>query len=90
MLDSVFARWARKPAERDVAFTVLNGPENEQIVAARGSPVGMFRAQTTRVSAKAGVASRSKLISVFIEKLLAERLAPAAGAAQPQPPRTAS
>jgi DNA-binding CsgD family transcriptional regulator len=87
VLDAFFTRWALTPAERDVALMVLKGLENEQIAAARGSAVGTVRAQSTRIYAKAGVTSRSQLMSVFIEELLAERLVDDVG---DDPPRMAS
>lgn len=87
VLDAFFTQWALTPAERDVALMVLKGLENEQIAAARGSAVGTVRAQTTRIYAKAGVTSRSQLMSVFIEELLAERLVADVGG---NPPRMAS
>lgn len=71
LLRSYFDQWELTPAEADVALLAVKGLDVTAIAALRGAAPGTVRAQLTRVYAKAGVSSRSQLLSVFIEDLLA-------------------
>ncbi len=77
LLDEHFTRWGLTPAERDVALMAIKGLSNTEIAAARGAAEGTVKAQSAAIYAKAGVAGRTQLLSVFIEELLAEPLQPA-------------
>lgn len=73
-----FERWALSPAEREVALLLLKGFDNESVAALRGTATGTVRAQTARIYAKAGVAGRAELLSLFLDELLADAAAPPA------------
>lgn len=75
VIDRFFFEWKLSAAERDVAFLVLKGLDNETIATIRGTAPGTVRAQCAGIYAKAGVDGRSQLMSVFMEELLSEPLA---------------
>lgn len=66
--------WRLTAAEADVALLALKGLAVDEIAALRHSAPGTVRAQLTRVYAKAGVDSRSGLLALFLEDLLADPL----------------
>ncbi|WP_225007322.1 helix-turn-helix transcriptional regulator [Novosphingobium percolationis] len=65
-----FAEWKLTPAEADVALFALKGCDVAQIAALRGAAAGTVRAQLTRIYAKAGVASQTALVALFLEDLI--------------------
>ncbi|MBN8831328.1 MAG: hypothetical protein J0G94_12075, partial [Sphingomonadales bacterium] len=65
-----FVEWHLSPAEADVALFALKGCDIAQIAALRGAATGTVRAQLARIYAKAGVASHSALVAVFVEELI--------------------
>lgn len=71
-----FGEWSLTPAESDVALLALKGLAIEEMARVRQAASGTIRAQLTRVYAKAGVNSRTALLSLFMEDLLAEPLSP--------------
>ena len=69
-----FERWRLTPAEADVALFALKGFDVSEIAELRGSAAGTVRAQLARVYAKADVSSRTQLLAVFTDELLAGAL----------------
>lgn len=65
-----FDRWALTAAERDVALLTVRGLSIAQIAEARNTRTGTVKAQCAAVYAKAGVANRQQLLSLFLEDLL--------------------
>lgn len=66
-----FEDWQLTVAEADVALFALKGFDIGEIAGFRGSAAGTVRAQLARVYAKAGVDSRSGLIAMFLDDLIA-------------------
>ncbi|MDJ0857968.1 MAG: LuxR C-terminal-related transcriptional regulator [Dinoroseobacter sp.] len=69
-----FDEWKLTPAERDVALFALKGLSLQEIAALRQTSEGTVKAQTNAIYRKAGVSSRSQLISLFVEDLMGEAL----------------
>lgn len=65
-----FAQWHLTPAEADVALFALKGCDVAEIAALRGAAAGTVRAQLARIYAKAGVASHTALLALFVEELI--------------------
>jgi len=65
-----FTQWKLTKAEADVALFALKGCDVHEIAQFRGAAAGTVRAQLTRIYAKAGVASQSSLIALFLEELI--------------------
>jgi DNA-binding CsgD family transcriptional regulator len=70
MIGEHFKRWQLTGAEADVAMLAIKGFEISEIAEMRSTAASTVRAQLTRVYAKAGVTSRSQLVSLFIDDLL--------------------
>lgn len=66
-----FEDWQLTAAEADVALFALKGFDVGEIARFRGSAAGTVRAQLARVYVKAGVESRSGLVALFLEDLIA-------------------
>ena len=77
-LEAHFGRWCLTPAECDVALMTVKGLSNAEIADLRGTRSGTIKAQSAAIYRKAGVASRSELMSVVIEDLIAGIGLPAA------------
>ena len=75
-----FRDWGLTPAERDVALFAIKGMSTAEIAALRGTSEGTVKAQSNAIYRKAGVSSRSQLLSLFIEDLIGEPDAPATDA----------
>ncbi len=65
-----FAQWGLTTAEADVALFAIKGLDVAEIAALRGSAQGTVRAQLARIYAKAGTASQTGLIALFMEELI--------------------
>ncbi|MDE1918738.1 MAG: hypothetical protein KGJ57_22435 [Sphingomonadales bacterium] len=65
-----FAEWRLTTAEADVAIFAIKGLDVAEIAALRGSAQGTVRAQLTRIYAKAGTASHTGLIALFMDELI--------------------
>ena len=78
LVEERFKEWGLTPAERDVAFFVLKGFSTSEIATLRSTSDGTVKAQTAAIYRKSGVSGRAQLVSLFIEDLLDDRLAPAA------------
>lgn len=74
LIEQFFDRWSLSAAEQEVGLLLLKGFDNEAIAGIRGTAPGTVRAQCASIYAKAGVDSRSQLLSVFMEELLSEPL----------------
>ena len=74
MIEVYFDRWKLTAAEANVALLAIKGFEVAEIAELRGASASTVRVQLTRVYAKAGVASRTQLLSLFIEDLMGEDL----------------
>ncbi len=71
-----FDEWALTPSERDVAFLAIKGLSIAEIATLRETREGTIKTQCNAIYRKAGVTGRPQLISLFIEELMAEGLAP--------------
>lgn len=65
-----FSEWQLSPAERDIAMYTLKGLSIAEIARARATAEGTVKAQTTGIFRKAGVASRTELMSLFMDEFL--------------------
>jgi len=70
VMQSHFEDWGLTPAEKDVALFALKGLTLHDIAALRETSEGTVKAQTNAIYRKAGVNSRSQLMSLFIEELM--------------------
>ncbi len=71
LIEAYFERWKLTPAEADVALFVIKGMDVADIASLRGSASGTVRAQLANIYAKAEVSSRSQVVCLFIDDLLA-------------------
>lgn len=71
LIEAYFEEWHLTAAEADVALLALKGFDVAEIANIRGTAEGTVRAQLTRIYAKAGVTSRTQLVCLFIDDLLA-------------------
>lgn len=71
LVEDRFADWRLTRAERDVALFSIKGLSLGEIAALRGTSEGTIKAQTNAIYRKAGVSSRSQLLGIFIEDLVA-------------------
>ncbi|MGR1581457.1 helix-turn-helix transcriptional regulator [Thalassobius sp. S69A] len=78
LLDERFSDWRLTPAERDVALFALKGLSTHEIADMRNTSEGTVKAQSNAIYRKAGVGSRSQLLSLFIEDLMLGDIPPAA------------
>lgn len=65
-----FDEWKLSQAERDVTLLILKGMPVASIAAARGTAPGTVKAQSTAIFRKIGVASKSELLSLFMDEFL--------------------
>ena len=65
-----FADWELTPAESDVALFVVKGMTTAEIADLRGTSEGTIKAQTNGIYRKAGISSRSQLVSLLIDDLI--------------------
>jgi DNA-binding CsgD family transcriptional regulator len=70
VMEDRFRGWGLTPAERDVALFAIKGLSTSEIAALRGTSEGTIKAQSNAIYRKAGVASRSQLLSLFIDDLM--------------------
>ena len=71
LIETRFADWGLTPAEREVRLLALKGFDVAAISRFRGAATGTVRAQLARIYAKAAVSSRTELLSVFMDDLIA-------------------
>jgi DNA-binding CsgD family transcriptional regulator len=82
LLEERFAEWGLTPSERDVAWFTIKGLPIAEIARLRETSEGTVKAQSNAIYRKAGVGSRSQLVSLFIEDLM-ERSPPRTDAPRP-------
>ena len=70
VIEQFFLEWKLTDSERDVAFLVVKGLDNDEIATVRGTAAGTIRAQCAAVYRKAGVSGRAQLLSLFVDHLL--------------------
>lgn len=78
LLSDRFDQWGLTPAERDVALFAIKGMSTQEIATLRDVSEGTIKAQTNAIYRKAGVSGRTQLLSLFIDDLMDQPLAPAA------------
>ncbi len=66
----LFERWGLSDAEKDVALLTIKGLTISQIAQLRDTSEGTVKTQSSAIYKKAGVSSRSQLVSDVIEELL--------------------
>lgn len=76
VLEQAFADWQLTPAERDVAHMTVKGLSIAEIAAIRESREGTVKAQSASIYRKAGVSGRPQLLSLFIDELMGDGIAP--------------
>lgn len=81
LLDEQFDAWGLTPSERDVALLAIKGLSIAEIAAVRETREGTVKAQLGAIYAKAGVTGRPQLISLFVEALMGEGIAPVSAGA---------
>jgi DNA-binding NarL/FixJ family response regulator len=74
IVDEHFDTWALSEAERDVALLLIKGLSIAEIAALRETKDGTIKAQSNAIYRKSGVAGRAQLVSLFIEKLMADSI----------------
>ncbi|TKD22567.1 helix-turn-helix transcriptional regulator [Rhodobacter capsulatus] len=72
LLSERFAEWRLTAAEREVALFAIKGLTLAEIAGLRATSEGTVKAQTASIYRKAGVSTRSQLVSIFIEDLMDE------------------
>jgi len=72
LLEERFSEWRLTTAERDVALFAIKGLTLAEIAQLRATSEGTVKAQTASIYRKAGVSTRSQLVSIFIEDLMDE------------------
>lgn len=70
VIEQHFARWGLTAAESDVALFLIKGLSIADVAALRSTRDGTIKAQSAAIYRKAGVSSRSELISVMVEELI--------------------
>lgn len=80
-----FNDWGLTPAERDVTLLILKGLSIRQIADLRSTAQGTIKAQSTSIFRKSGVASKTELLSLFMDEFIEDATNTAAN-----PTRTAT
>ena len=70
MLEEHFDEWNLTPSERDVALLAIKGLSISEMAAIRNTREGTIKTQCNAIYKKAGVDSRTQLISLFVEELV--------------------
>lgn len=70
MITLQFDEWGLSEAERDIAMLTTKGMSVAEIAELRHTTIGTVKSQNSSIYRKAGVNSRTQLISVLIEDLL--------------------
>jgi DNA-binding NarL/FixJ family response regulator len=72
VIEAYFERWGLTGAEANVALLAIKGFEVTEIAELRGAAASTVRVQLAKVYAKAKVANRTQLLSLFIEDLMGD------------------
>lgn len=70
MLEEHFDEWSLTPSERDVALLAVKGLSISEMAAIRNTRDGTIKTQCNAIYKKAGVESRTQLVSLFVEELV--------------------
>lgn len=76
LLELHFENWNLTVSERDVALLAIKGFGIAEIADLRKTKAGTIKAQLNAIYKKANVTGRPQLISLFVEELMGETLAP--------------
>jgi DNA-binding CsgD family transcriptional regulator len=76
LLNQNFDAWDLTGSEKDVALLAIKGLGIQEISEIRVTKQGTVKAQLNAIYRKAGVNGRPQLISIFVEELMADGLAP--------------
>jgi DNA-binding CsgD family transcriptional regulator len=76
VIDAHFSAWGLSPAERDVALFLVKGLNTAEIAEVRGSAEGTIKAHLAAIYRKSGTRSRSDMLSVLIDSLVAGEKGP--------------
>ncbi|MGI1662612.1 helix-turn-helix transcriptional regulator [Palleronia sp. KMU-117] len=71
VIESHFDVWGLSPSERDVAMFLVKGLNTTEIAEMRGSAEGTVKAHLNAIYRKSGTRSRSDMLSVLIDSLMA-------------------
>lgn len=69
LVEAFFDKWQLTSSEREIAFYILKGIDNEAIAKMRGTAQSTVRAQCAQIYKKSEVDGRAQLLSVFMEEL---------------------
>lgn len=69
-IDEYFEEWGLSEAEKDIALLTIKGMTISEIAEIRQTKQSTIKTQSSAIYRKAGVASRSQLVSLLIEELL--------------------
>ena len=70
LLEEHFDEWKLTPSERDVALLAIKGLSISEMAKVRETREGTVKTQCNAIYKKAGVESRTQLISQFVEELI--------------------
>jgi DNA-binding NarL/FixJ family response regulator len=71
VIEAQFDIWGLSPSERDVAMFLVKGLNTTEIAEMRGSAEGTVKAHLNAIYRKSGTRSRSDMLSVLIDSLMA-------------------
>ena len=69
-IDGYFEQWELSEAEKDIALFTIKGMTISEIAEIRQTKQSTIKTQSSAIYKKAGVSSRSQLVSLLIEELL--------------------
>jgi len=69
-VDGYFEQWGLSEAEKDIALFTIKGMTISEIAEIRQTKQSTIKTQSSAIYKKAGVSSRSQLVSLLIEELL--------------------
>ena len=69
-IDGYFEQWGLSEAEKDIALFTIKGMTISEIAEIRQTKQSTIKTQSSAIYKKAGVSSRSQLVSLLIEELL--------------------
>lgn len=70
ILEEHFDEWRLTPSERDVALLAIKGLTISEMAGIRNTREGTIKTQCNAIYKKAGVDSRTQLVSQFVEELV--------------------
>lgn len=76
VIEAHFEVWGLSPSERDVAMFLVKGLNTSEIAEVRGSAEGTIKAHLNAIYRKSGTRSRSEMLSVLIDSMMAGEKGP--------------